>query len=216
MAAPKSEKKKISAKKQKMVVDRKRIKKAPPVKPKPKLKPKPKPTPPKKEKEKARKTAKVPEKQTKIKMPVAPPAPPVENNEFARKAILAMRQKLLAEISEKPVPETLIATADIGDLVDQAGDERDRELSLLLTGRDKEKLQAINEALEKIREGSYGVCEECGDKIGAARLKVMPLAKYCVSCQSKLEKEINLLRKAEEDLQYRGLAYSSGTEEEEI
>jgi len=216
MAAPKSEKKKISAKKQKMVVDRKRIKKAPAVKPKPKLKPKPKPTPPKKEKEKARKTAKVPEKQTKIKMPVAPPAPPVENNEFARKAILAMRQKLLAEISEKPVPETLIATADIGDLVDQAGDERDRELSLLLTGRDKEKLQAINEALEKIREGSYGVCEECGDKIGAARLKVMPLAKYCVSCQSKLEKEINLLRKAEEDLQYRGLAYSSGTEEEEI
>jgi DnaK suppressor protein len=127
-----------------------------------------------------------------------------------------MRQKILAEISEKPIPETLIATTDIGDLVDQAGDERDRELSLLLTGRDKEKLQAINEALEKIHEGSYGVCEECGDKIGAGRLKVMPLAKYCVSCQSKLEKEINLLRKAEEDLQFRGLAYSSGAEEEEI
>jgi len=70
--------------------------------------------------------------------------------------------------------------------------------------------------LEKIHEGSYGICEECGDKIGAGRLKVMPLAKYCVSCQSKLEKEISLLRKAEEDLQYRGLAYSSGAEEEEI
>jgi DnaK suppressor protein len=158
----------------------------------------------------------VPEKQVKIKQPAPPPAPPVQNNEPARKAILAMRHKLLTEISEKPVPETLIATTDIGDLVDQAGDERDRELSLLLTGRDKEKLQAINEALEKINEGSYGVCEECGDKIGAGRLKVMPLAKYCVSCQSKLEKEISLLRKAEEDLQYRGLAYSSGAEEEEI
>jgi len=151
-----------------------------------------------------------------MKPPAPPPAPPAENNESARKAILTMRQKLLAEISEKPVPETLIATTDIGDLVDQAGDERDRELSLLLTGRDKEKLQAINEALEKIHEGSYGICEECGDKIGAGRLKVMPLAKYCVSCQSKLEKEISLLRKAEEDLQYRGLAYSSGAEEEEI
>jgi DnaK suppressor protein len=212
MAAPKSEKKKISAKKQKKVVDRK--KKVPPAKPKPKLKPKPAPR--KTEKEKTRKTAKVPEKQIKMKPPAPPPTPPAENNESARKAILTMRQKLLAEISEKPVPETLIATTDIGDLVDQAGDERDRELSLLLTGRDKEKLQAINEALEKIHEGSYGICEECGDKIGAGRLKVMPLAKYCVSCQSKLEKEISLLRKAEEDLQYRGLAYSSGAEEEEI
>jgi DnaK suppressor protein len=212
MAAPKSEKKKKSAKKQKPVLDRRQSKKPAPAKPKPKAKPAPR----KAEKEKARTTVKVPEKQEKIKQPAPPPAPPPENNEAARKAILAMRHKLLTEISEKPIPETLIATTDIGDLVDQAGDERDRELSLLLTGRDKEKLQAINEALEKIREGSYGVCEECGDKIGPGRLKVMPLAKYCVSCQSKLEKEINLLRKAEEDLQYRGLGYSSGAEEEEI
>jgi DnaK suppressor protein len=211
MAAPKSEKKKISAKKQKPVIDRKKTKKFTPAKPKPK----PKPAPKKAEKEKIRKPVKVPEKQAKIRTPAAPPAPPVEINEAARKAILAMRQRLLADISEKPIPETLIVTTDIGDLVDQAGDERDREMSLLLTGRGKEKLQAINEALEKIREGSYGICEECGDKIGPGRLKVMLLAKYCVSCQSKLEKEISLLRKAEEDLEYRGLPSFSGAEEEE-
>ena len=211
MAVPKSEKKKISAKKQKTVIDRKKTKKFTPAKPKPK----PKPAPKKAEKGKARKTIKVPEKQAKIKTPAAPPAPPVAINEAARKTILTMRQRLLADISEKPIPETLIVTTDIGDLVDQAGDERDREMSLLLTGRDKEKLQAINEALEKIREGSYGICEECGDKIGLGRVKVMPLAKYCVSCQSKIEKEISMLRRAEEDLEYRGLAYSSGAEEEE-
>ena len=56
--------------------------------------------------------------------------------------------------------------------------------------RDKEKLLAIEEALEKIREGTYGVCEECGDEIGAGRLKAMPLAKLCVTCQSRLEKEM--------------------------
>ena len=211
MAAPKSEKKKKSARKQKTVLDRKKAKKLAPLKPKPK----PKPAPKKAEKGKTRKTVKVPEKEARRKPPVPPPAPPVPINESARKAILAMRQKLLEDISEKPIPETLIATTDIGDLVDQAGDERDREMALLLTGRDKEKLQAINEALEKIREGSYGVCEECGDKIGPGRLKVMPLAKYCVTCQSRQEKEISLLRKAEEDLEYRGLAYSSGGEEEE-
>ena len=132
-----------------------------------------------------------------------------------RKALMDMRQKLLAEISENPVPEALVTQSDIGDLIDQAGDERDRELSLLLSGRDKEKLMAINEALEKLNEGDYGVCAECGEKIGPGRLKVMPLAILCVSCQSKFEKEVRLQRKADEDLTYRGLTYSSGAEEEE-
>jgi DnaK suppressor protein len=105
----------------------------------------------------------------------------------------------------RPLPEEIA----------EAGDERDRELSLLLTDRDKEKLFAIDEALEKLKEGSYGICEECGDKIGQGRLKVMPLAKYCVNCQSKIEKEMVLQKKVEEELKYRGLAYASNTEEEE-
>ncbi len=209
MAAPKSEKKKKSAGPKKTAIDRKKTQKARKVKvPKKRIEKKI-------EKKKVKKTGKMQVKAMKVKEPVKAPAFSEAVNESARKAILAMRQKLIAEISENPIPETLLATTDIGDIVDQAGDERDRELSLLLTGRDKEKLQAINEALEKIKEGSYGICEECGEKIGLGRLKVMPLAKYCVSCQSKLEKEISLQRKAEEDLQFRGLAYTPGAEEEE-
>jgi DnaK suppressor protein len=141
--------------------------------------------------------------------------PPKDENAATRKLLLDMRDKLIAEISENLIPESLTASSEIGDLVDQAGDERDRELSLLLTGRDKEKLLAINEALDKLKEGTYGICEECGDKVGQGRLKVMPLAKYCVACQSKIEREITLQKKAEEDLKYRGLAYASNTEEEE-
>jgi DnaK suppressor protein len=135
--------------------------------------------------------------------------------EGIRKLLVAMRDKLVKEISENRIPEPLTAPSNIGDLVDQAGDERDRELSLLLTGRGKEKLMAITEALEKINEGTYGICEECGEKIGQGRIKVMPLAKLCVSCQSKLEKEMSILRKTEEDLTYQGLAYATSTEEEE-
>jgi DnaK suppressor protein len=138
-----------------------------------------------------------------------------DEKEEIRKNLLDMREKLLSGISENPIPEALISQSDIGDLIDQAGDERDRELSLLLSGRDKEKLFAINEALEKLKEGTYGICEECGERIGTGRLKVMPLAKYDVSCQAKLEKEVRLQRKAEEDLTLRGLAYSSASEEEE-
>jgi DnaK suppressor protein len=195
MATPKSEKKK---------------KRAPAKKPAQKLKAK-------------KKITKLPKKKMlkkPIKLLAKPKAPkevppPKDENAATRKMLLDMREKLIAEISENLIPETLTASSDIGDVVDQAGDERDRELSLLLTGRDKEKLLAINEALEKLKESTYGICEECGDKIGAGRLKVMPLAKYCVSCQSKLEKEMTLLKKAEEDLTYRGLAYASNMEEEE-
>jgi len=138
-----------------------------------------------------------------------------DEKEEIRKTLLTLREKLLSGISENPIPEALISQSDIGDLIDQAGDERERELSLLLSSRDKEKLLAINEALEKLKDATYGDCEECGERIGAGRLKVMPLARYCVSCQAKLEKEMTLQKRAEEDLTYRGLAYSSGTEEEE-
>jgi len=150
----------------------------------------------------------------KPKVPVKPPLP-VDENAATRKLLLDMREKLISEISGTRIPESLTASTEIGDLVDQAGDERDRELSLLLTDRDKEKLFAINEALEKLKEGTYGICEDCGDKVGQGRLKVMPLAKYCVNCQSRIEKEMVLQKKAEEDLKYRGLAYASSMEEEE-
>ena len=143
------------------------------------------------------------------------PQQPKDGNEAARGLLLDMRKKLISDISGSLIPESLTASSEIGDLVDQAGDERDRELSLLLTDRDKEKLFAIDEALEKLNEGRYGTCEECGDKIGQGRLKVMPLAKYCVNCQSKIEKEMVLQKKVEEELKYRGLAYASNTEEEE-
>ena len=137
------------------------------------------------------------------------------DKEEARRKLLEMREKILSGISENPIPEALVTQTDIGDIIDQAGDERERELSLLLSVRDKEKLHAINEALEKLREDTYGICEECGEKIGPGRLKVMPLAKYCVSCQAKLEKEMSLQRKAEEELTYRGLNYSNSSDEEE-
>lgn len=203
MAAPKSEKKKKSAPAKKLDprLKKKIIKKIKKGKTLKHL-----------EKKLVKKPAKPAARQIeKVKTPA-----PKDENAVTRRQLLDMREKLLAEISENLIPESLQATSDIGDVVDQAGDERDRELSLLLTGRDKEKLLAINEALEKLNEGSYGTCEECGEKIGPGRLKVMPLAKFCVSCQSRLEKEASLQRKAEEELKYRGLAFASGMDDEEV
>jgi DnaK suppressor protein len=114
---------------------------------------------------------------------------PKEKVRVARKTLLDMKEKLLAEGLGKSLPDNLDASLDIGDEGDRAGNERIRDVSILLSARNKEKVLAIEEALEKIREGTYGMCEECGEEIGGGRLEVMPLAKSCVTCRARLEKK---------------------------
>jgi DnaK suppressor protein len=137
---------------------------------------------------------------------------PESNIMAARKRLLDMREKLLGEGLGKSLPEDLARPFDIGDEGDRADSERTHEVSILLSARDKEKVLAIDEALEKADEGTYGVCEECGEEIGAGRLKAMPLAKLCIPCQSTLEKEQAHQKFAEGRLD-QSLASKDGGEE---
>jgi len=100
-----------------------------------------------------------------------------------------------------------------GDIYDQASSERDRELGLLLGDRDREKLHSIDEALLRIDEGEYGVCEECEEEIPLGRLKAMPFTRHCVKCKSDLEKFQAQTKRFEEDRAYREIPL--GGEEEE-
>jgi DnaK suppressor protein len=51
----------------------------------------------------------------------------------------------------------------------------------------EKRLKNINLALEKIKKGTYGICEKCGQKISSERLKVLPEARFCIKCQTKIE-----------------------------
>lgn len=134
--------------------------------------------------------------------------------EDARATLLDMRKKLMPEPSEGLNSKALIAGAESGDELDLASDQQDRELSLLLSNRDRRKLLAINDALERIKEGNYGLCQECGEQIGSGRLKAMPLANYCVDCQSKVEEEMDREGNSEEDLIGQPLPGAISMEEE--
>ncbi len=136
-----------------------------------------------------------------------------EHSAFAE-TLLAMKKKLLVDAGGKPSAQSSPAlTPEIGDEADQAGEDHIREISLLLTGRSKEKLLAIEEALEKIAGETYGICQECGDPIALARLQVMPLAKFCVNCQAQSEKEMNFARQAQEEQQHQQMAAEMEQEE---
>jgi len=104
------------------------------------------------------------------------------------KRLLTMRKSLLEEITNGMKDGADDLKKDIGDIYDLASSERERELSLILGHRDREKLAQIDEALSRISDGTYGVCEECGGKIGAERMKVMPFARMCIDCKAELER----------------------------
>ena len=72
-------------------------------------------------------------------------------------------------------------------LADQGSDEAEYETKLLLSATQKEYLREIDEALQRIEDGTYGVCDVTGKAIGLARLRALPTARLSVEAQEQLE-----------------------------
>ncbi|MDA8412290.1 MAG: TraR/DksA family transcriptional regulator [Desulfobacteraceae bacterium] len=129
--------------------------------------------------------------------------------------LLQMKEDTLREISKslKNGADMTLISEPSGDIYDQASSERDRELGLLLGDREREKVHAIDEALLRIKEDEYGICEECEEEIPLGRLKALPFARHCVKCKSDLEKLQAQTKRFEEDRAYREIPL--GSEEED-
>ena len=129
--------------------------------------------------------------------------------------LLQMKEDTLREITKslKNGADTALISEPSGDIYDQASSERDRELGLLLGDREREKVHAIDEALLRIKENEYGICEECEEEIPLGRLKAMPFARHCVKCKSDLEKLQAQTKRFEEERAYREIPL--GGEEED-
>lgn len=67
------------------------------------------------------------------------------------------------------------------------------DIDLVIRGLASQREQQILEALRRIENGTYGVCEDCGEPIGAERLAVLPEALLCVDCQKQKERHLELL-----------------------
>jgi DnaK suppressor protein len=77
----------------------------------------------------------------------------------------------------------------LADITDGAAQAYTNELMTSLGEQGWQKLKQVDEALEKINRGDYGVCSTCSQPIPEARLDVMPFAKFCVECMSKIENQ---------------------------
>jgi DnaK suppressor protein len=124
-----------------------------------------------------------------------------------------MKKQLLREINDD-LREGREGSKDDGmDTYDLASEERDREISFILNDRDREKLQAIEDALERIEDGSYGICESCESEIAPGRLEALPFTRLCVSCQSDREREAKMSRRYDDERAYRRLGNTDLDEE---
>ena len=131
------------------------------------------------------KSKKAPAKKTKKKVTKKPRK---DWREDIRQMLLQMRKELLQEVTQTMRAESDHLKFDIGDFYDHASTDRDRELTLMLADREREKLTLVDDALKRIEIGTYGVCESCEEEIDKERLVAMPFTKLCLSCQEDLER----------------------------
>jgi DnaK suppressor protein len=101
--------------------------------------------------------------------------------------LLGKRSEILAASADvKPVQPTTGTPSRQGDLADQATGNNEVHIQLKLKQTDAKILQAIEEALGRIEQGTYGVCRDCGDPVAAARLNAIPWTRVCITCNEKL------------------------------
>jgi DnaK suppressor protein len=75
----------------------------------------------------------------------------------------------------------------LADINDQATLESERSFELRIKDRERKLIGKVQEALKKIGDGTYGVCESCGEAIGVKRLLARPVTSFCINCKSEME-----------------------------
>ena len=100
-----------------------------------------------------------------------------------RRQTLLARSARTAEEGREVVPE------GGEDYVDDAVTHYTREFLLSLSDLERRQVMQVEEAIVRVKEGTFGECMSCGDEIEPKRLEAVPWARYCVSCQEIAEKE---------------------------
>ena len=109
------------------------------------------------------------------------------------KQLLVEKRDEIVKKAKQTLEEDMTLDAnDLPDEMDLASSEYLQSFTFRLRGREKSFLDKINKALVKIDDGTFGVCEECGEEISVKRLEARPETTLCIKCkedQERLEKD---------------------------
>ena len=105
--------------------------------------------------------------------------------ETYKKALLGKRGEILAEGDGMQRQTSVEINTRQGDLADQATGTNEVHIQLKVKQTDAKILQAIEEALWRMEQGTYGTCLDCGEEIALARLNAIPWTRACIACKKQ-------------------------------
>ena len=111
--------------------------------------------------------------------------------EKCKQSLTEIRDRLAGEVNRliEAVPQKANGGGDLSHVpthnADRDSEGLDGELEVI--HNEETLLEDVREALNRIDQGTYGVCQECGDEVGEARLEALPYTPYCINCAHKFE-----------------------------
>jgi len=108
--------------------------------------------------------------------------------EYFRDLFTQRIEGLLGEAG-KTVSEMTGGTESFPDVTDRASQESDRNFELRIRDRERKLAKKLREALQRIDEGTFGICEVCGKNISEKRLMARPITTLCIACKTKQEEQ---------------------------
>ncbi len=102
-----------------------------------------------------------------------------------KEALLRKRTEIFTEGGMKPLHTSMENNTRQGDMADQATGNNEVHIQLKLKQTDAKILQAIEEALSRMEQGTFGICRDCGEPIAPERLNAIPWTRVCIECKEK-------------------------------
>ena len=106
--------------------------------------------------------------------------------EYFHKMLIRWREDLYKQ-ADVTVTELQEPSVKAIDPVDQASLQATRDFTLRIRDRESRLIGKINQSLVRIEEGTFGICDMCGEKISIQRLKVRPVTNFCITCKNEME-----------------------------
>ena len=102
-----------------------------------------------------------------------------------RDLLVQKREEILAESNATPLQKSVDYSSRQGDLADQADGTNEVHIQLKIKQTDAKILQAIEEVRQRMEQGSYGICRDCGNPIAPGRLSAIPWTRVCITCKEQ-------------------------------
>lgn len=106
-----------------------------------------------------------------------------------KQLLLEKREEIVGGVRQIRASSQEMGQDGIQDMADEASNLYNTQILMSLNENQRKILREVDEALDRIEEGTYGICDNCEKTIALKRLQIKPFAKYCVQCQNLIEKQ---------------------------